>query len=136
MSKAIRCTCNCVTNYDQGLTPRDVIVAAAKGNLALMQSYLRNGEHPDATIAGKPTALCYAAMSDDMDRAWLLIKTGALLDYQDGAGNNACIYAVLTDSGEVFELLPATLNPLDRYNHCQISDATNDSRQVTSITQA
>lgn len=139
IKKALYCTCDSETESGQVLSPRDLIVAAAKGHLELIQKYLSHGGHPDATITGKPTALCYAAMSDDMEMAWLLIKAGALLDYQDGAGNDACIYAVLTGSGDVFELLLASgadLNvrnrqgksPMD-YVHCTFKN-NNLIRQV------
>lgn len=102
-------TCRCVCSRHQCsgeiLPPRSLIIAAAQGQRQLIEAHLLAGGHPDATVNGKPTALCYAAMSDDSEMAWLLIKAGAQLDYQDGIGNTACIYAVLTGNDTVLELL-------------------------------
>lgn len=113
--------CRCVGEIDSCqdalLSPRDLIIAAARGQTRLIKTHLVAGGCPDAAIKGKPSALCYAAMSDNVEMAWLLIKADARLDFQDGIGNTACIYAVLTGSGEVLDLLLSKGAKLKLCNH-------------------
>ncbi|MFK7855963.1 MAG: ankyrin repeat domain-containing protein [Granulosicoccus sp.] len=107
-NKSRRCSCSADNTDNAILCPRALIIEAAKGNRLGVRSHLNAGGHPDATVIGKPTALCYAALSNDIEMAWLLIKAGALLDYQDGTGNTPIIYAVLSGSEEVLDLLLTT----------------------------
>ena len=105
----LRCSlCSADHSESTILSPRALIIEAANGNWQGIKSHLSAGGRPDATIIGKPTASGYAALLNDLEIAWILIKAGALLNYQDGSGNTACIYAVLSGSDAIFDLLLAS----------------------------
>lgn len=88
------------------LTPeRRFIVAAARSEGAVIRRALAAGLSPDAAPPGKPSALCYAALGDELDLLALLIDHGADVNFADGLGNTPCIYAALGGSVDCLQAL-------------------------------
>lgn len=65
------------------------------------------GIHPDATVGGKPTAICYAAMKGAPRLMSYLLGNGASVDTRDGTGMTPLHYAVMGGNPVCVSLLVA-----------------------------
>ena len=77
-------------------TTREFLVAAALQEVELVCYFVEvEGLHPDTTMPGKPTALCYSAMTKNHLMLDYLVKKGADINYRDVLGMTPLHYAVL-----------------------------------------
>lgn len=102
-------------------------IAAARGEWQDVTRYLRALVDPDLAPRGKPSALCYAAISGQCHALQELIQFGANVNFPDGQGNTPCIYAVMSRSPDALALLlefgadPSHSNRhgRDAYDYCR-----------------
>ena len=86
---------------------REYLLAAALHQEHVVRSYIEDyAMHPDATMGGKPTALCYSLMKPNIKLAKYLLEQGAdhqsvdalgmtPLHYAAMGGCPACVFALL-----------------------------------------
>lgn len=72
------------------------LISAALQQISLVRYYIEVKKyHPDTTIEGKPTALCYAALKRDSCLMQYLVIHGADVNKRDGMGMAPIHYATL-----------------------------------------
>ncbi len=77
-------------------TVRELLVAAALHKLERVRHLIENvGLHPDASYAGKPTALCYAVLKPHFRLMNYLLERGADANAVDRLGMTPLHYATL-----------------------------------------
>jgi ankyrin repeat protein len=115
-----------------------LIVAAARGDVDAVRQALGAGLAADSTPPGKPSALCYAALSDEVALLELLLDHGADPDFQDAMGNTACIYAALGGAGCCLQRLARLGADLSLRNERQQSafDCCRDEETRIALTLA
>ena len=77
-------------------TVRDYLVSAALHMTDQVQYYIEvMGLHPDATLGGKPTALCYAVLKPHFTLMTYVVEKGADINHADRMGMTPLHYAAL-----------------------------------------
>jgi ankyrin repeat protein len=84
---------------------RALIVAAAQGRVCCVRKMLHNGVPADLTPAGKPSALCYAALQNSVELAQLLLAHKADVNFRDSLGCTPAHYAVVSNALDCLSLL-------------------------------
>ena len=86
--------CGCV--YDSKDQIQQLLIGAALQDFDRVKYLLEVfGLHPDSTIDGKPTALCYAVLKPNLNLVEHLIQLGADVNKSDGMGMTPLHYAAV-----------------------------------------
>ena len=75
---------------------RDYLISAATRQYEKVCYLIESkGLHPDSTLAGKPTALCYAVLQPSHCLLEYLVAKGANINHKDGMGMTPLHYAAI-----------------------------------------
>jgi len=88
-----------IRTSDDAEDAREFLFAAALRDFARIRHLIEvRGLHPDTTIKGKPTAICYAVLKQDNCLLSYLLKRGASVNLADRIGMTPLHYAALGGS--------------------------------------
>ena len=111
---------------------KNYLLAAALQETEMVVYYIEvEGLHPDTTIAGKPTAVCYAAMKANLPLLRYLLDKGAAVNQADALGMTPLHYATLGGSVLCIAMLigrNATLNAINHAGQTPFALAQNQTK--------
>lgn len=85
-----------VTSQNDEEKVKAYLIAAALHQLQKVQHFVESqGLHPDATVGGKPTALCYSVLKPNLCLMIYLMERGADVNAVDAMGMTPLHYATL-----------------------------------------
>lgn len=97
----------------------EFLIAAAMQQLYKIRYYIeRVGLHPDTTRAGKPTALCYAALKPNITLIDYYLAKGADVNHADAIGMTPLHYAAMGGCVVCLARLISRGAEINRRNRC------------------